>query len=67
MNRRSFWIAMAVSAAAFLLGAYLWLPASTPPGQQPLMRLSAGNAEEFAAAYDAASAGKRLVLLLSPT
>lgn len=67
MMRRGSWFALAAAAAAFALGAYLWLPASVPPGQLPLTRLTANHAGEFAAAFDAPPAGPRLVLLLSPT
>lgn len=67
MNRPAFWVALAAAAAAFFLGAYLWLPASTPVGQPPLTRITAQNAGEFAAAFAAAPSGPRLVLLLSPT
>jgi len=67
MNRRAFGTALAAAVAAFLLGAYLWFPAPTPLGQQPLTRLSNSNAAEFAAAFDAAPIGHRVVLLFSPT
>jgi hypothetical protein len=49
------------------LAAWLWLPARVPQGQQPLTTLEAPAAPQFAAAFDDAPAGPRLVLLLSPT
>jgi len=67
MKRSNLWISLGVAVAAFLVGAYLWFPAPTPAGQHPLTRLSSSNAGEFAAAFDAAPAGHRVVLLLSPT
>ncbi|HXZ21018.1 MAG TPA: hypothetical protein VEG63_13790 [Candidatus Acidoferrales bacterium] len=57
-------VALAVLAA---LAAYLWAPGRTPLGQPPLVTLSAASVPEFAAAFDAAPAGPRLVLLVSPT
>jgi len=52
-----------------LLGAvaYLWGPSSAPAGQEPLTTLSSTNSTEFQAAFDAASEGRRLIVLLSPT
>ncbi len=47
--------------------AWLWFPARVPQGQQPLTTLDAPAAPQFAAAFDDAPAGPRLVLLLSPT
>jgi len=49
------------------LAAWLWFPARVPDGQQPLTTLEASTAPQFAAAFDDAPAGSRLVLLLSPT
>jgi len=49
------------------LAAWLWLPARVPQGQQPLTTLEATTTPQFAAAFDDAAAGPRLVLLLSPT
>lgn len=49
------------------LAAWLWLPPRVPQGQPPLTTLEAPAAPQFAAAFDGAPAGPRLVLLLSPT
>ncbi|HKM89311.1 MAG TPA: hypothetical protein VJX29_01755 [Candidatus Acidoferrales bacterium] len=56
-------LALVLAGAA----AWLWLPARVPQGQQPLTTLDAPAAPQFAAAFDDAPAGARLVLLLSPT
>ena len=42
-------------------------PSAVPAGQRPLSRLSPASRGDFSAAFDAASAAPRLVLLLSPT
>lgn len=57
----------ALVALLFLAGLYLWGPSKTPPTQEPLLRLATANFNEFEAAFDEASDGPRLVLLLSPT
>jgi hypothetical protein len=46
---------------------YYWGPSTVPPGQQPLLALSASNFGEFAKAFDANTDRPRIVLLLSPT
>jgi hypothetical protein len=48
--------------------AYLTLgKRTTPVGQPALVRLQAGNLEPVKQAFNAASAGPRLLVLLSPT
>jgi len=65
---RSPWIDAALLAVILAgVAAWLWLPARVPQGQQPLTTLEAPAAPQFAAAFDDAPAGARLVLLLSPT
>jgi len=48
-------------------GVYLWGPSKTPPAQKPLLTLATTNFNDFEAAFDEATDGQRLVLLLSPT
>ena len=59
----------AALAAVLLAGlaAWLWLPPRVPQGQSPLTTIEAPAVPQFAAAFDDAPAGPRLVLLLSPT
>jgi len=45
----------------------LWGPSKTPPAQKPLLTLTTTNFNDFEAAFDEATDGQRLVLLLSPT
>lgn len=61
------WIVGAVSLLLVLAGVYLWGPSVAPPAQKPLTALSSANFGEFESAFDAASAGPRLLLLVSPT
>jgi hypothetical protein len=66
MKRRT--IILTVIVILVLLGAvYLWGPSSAPPGQEPVVSLSAENFSQFENAFDAGSDAPRLVLLLSPT
>jgi len=60
---------IAAVVAALLLGAvaYVWGPSSVPPGQPPLLTLTAANLSEFETAFDADTNVPRVVLLLSPT
>ncbi len=61
---------LAFGAVAVLLGlaaVYLWGPSATPPTQKPILTLSPANFSEFEAAFDVASGGPRLVVLVSPT
>jgi len=59
---------VAVLALVLVLASiYLRRSSPTPPGQQPLIELSADNLGEFGAAFDSVSDAARLVLLLSPT
>jgi hypothetical protein len=61
-------IIFAGPAILLVLGvAYLWGPASVPPGQEPLFTLSTSTFSEFEEAFDANADVPRLVLLLSPT
>jgi hypothetical protein len=49
-------------------GVYYFYAGSTvPPGQPPLMRLSAGNFDELRNAFNAAQDSVRVIALLSPT
>jgi len=65
--RRSLVVFAALLALLVLAGVYLWGPSKTPPTQKPLLTLTAANFSEFEVAFDEATDGKRLVLLLSPT
>jgi hypothetical protein len=66
--KRNRLIGVGATAVLVLLAvAYLWGPASAPPGQDPVVALSEGNLAEFEKAFDAATDVPRLVLLLSPT
>lgn len=67
MNKRTLLPASVAAAVLAALAGYLWIPGRTPAGQQPLVTLRAPDVPEFAAAFDAAPAGPRLVLLVSPT
>jgi hypothetical protein len=61
--------AVVVALVAFMVFAwvYLWGPSKTPPTQKPLLTLTTADLNEFEAAFDEATDGQRLVLLLSPT
>jgi len=65
--KKGIWITTVVALVLVSFGLYLWGPSKTPPGQQPLMRISAANFTEFEAAFDAAAGGPRLVVQVSPT
>jgi hypothetical protein len=65
-NRRAFVLGI-FGVLLLSAGVYLWGPSKTPPAQQPLSILSVASFSEFGAAFDSASDGPRLVLLLSPT
>jgi hypothetical protein len=56
-----------VAALLLAAAAYLWGPSSVPPGQPPLLTLTAGNLSEFETAFDADTSVPLVVLLLSPT
>ena len=61
-------IVIAVTALAVLMVVfYLWVPGSVPVGQQPLLKLSSPNVNQFQIAFDADADVPRVVLLLSPT
>jgi hypothetical protein len=66
MKKRAIAIA---AAAALLVVAVICLrrPGAAPRVQPPLVTLSASNFFGFAAAFDAASSGPRVVVLASPT
>jgi hypothetical protein len=67
MNRKRA-IIVAVAAVLVLLAAlYLWGPSSVPAGQEPLIKLSGANFDNFEAAFDGGASVPRLLLLLSPT
>ena len=57
----------ALAALLLLAGAYLWAPSKAPAAQKPLLILTTANFNDFEAAFDEATDGQRLVLLLSPT
>jgi len=57
----------ALVALLFFAGVYFWGPSKTPPTQRPLLALATSNFNDFEAAFDEATDGQRLVLLLSPT
>jgi hypothetical protein len=61
--------AVVAALAAFMVFAwvYLWGPSKTPSTQKPLLTLTTTNFNELEAAFDEATDGQRLVLLLSPT
>lgn len=67
VNRRTLVDAALLAVILAGVAVWLWLPARVPQGQQPLTTLEAPAAPQFAAAFDDAPAGARLVLLLSPT
>ena len=53
-----------------LLGVLAWrelAPLDGPPGQPPVVRVRARDAAELARRFDADSAQRRLLVLLSPT
>ena len=61
-------LVLAATAILVLLAAvYLWGPSSVPAGQEPLVRLTSANFNEFENAFDRDANVPRLVLLLSPT
>ena len=60
-------VALIPALAAALAGIYFSRLSPIPAGQQPLTKLAAENFSEFQSSFDAAAAGPRLVLLLSPT
>jgi hypothetical protein len=66
MKRRAI-IACVVAALLLAAVAYLWGPSSIPPGQPPLLTLTAANFSEFETAFEADTNVPRVVLLLSPT
>jgi len=66
MKRRALLLA-AFAALLFFVGVYFWGPSKTPPAQKPLLILTTANFNDFEAAFDEATDGQRLVLLLSPT
>jgi hypothetical protein len=61
--------AVVAALVAFMVFAwvYSWGPSKTPPTQKPLLTLTTADFDEFEAAFDEATDGQRLVLLLSPT
>jgi hypothetical protein len=66
MKRKAI-IAGVVAALLLVAVAYLWGPSSVPPGQPPLLTLTAANFNEFETAFEADTSVPRVVLLLSPT
>jgi hypothetical protein len=59
---------VALALIGLLLAAfYLRIDSATPPGQEPLAKLSSHNFAVFETAFDKSTNGPRLVLLLSPT
>jgi hypothetical protein len=64
-RRRAILLVLALLVGA--AGWYFYAGSSTPEGQPPLAHLSAGNLSEFRSAFNAAAAGPRLLILLSPT
>jgi hypothetical protein len=66
MRRKAIIVAI-VAALLLVAGAYLWGPSSVPPGQPPLLTLTAANFSEFEIAFEADTSVPRVVLLLSPT
>jgi hypothetical protein len=60
-------VSLILALAAALAGIYFSRLSPTPVGQEPLTKLTAENFSEFQSSFDAAAAGPRLVLLLSPT
>ncbi len=66
MKRKAI-IAGVVAALLLVAVAYLWGPSSVPPGQPPLLTLTAANFSEFETAFEADTSVPRVVLLLSPT
>ena len=67
VNRRTLIDAALLAVILAGVAAWLWIPPRVPQGQQPLTTLEAPAVPQFAAAFDDAPAGARLVLLLSPT
>ena len=58
----------AIVGSVVLLAAYvLYAPRSVPEGQPALVHLSAGNLDTLREHFNAAAAGTRLLVLLSPT
>jgi len=66
MKRKAI-IAGVVAALLLVAVAYLWGPSSVPPGQPPLLTLTAANFSEFETVFEADTSVPRVVLLLSPT
>jgi hypothetical protein len=66
MKRKAI-IAGVVAALLLVAVAYLWGPSSVPPGQPPLLTLTAANFSEIESAFEADTSVPRVVLLLSPT
>jgi hypothetical protein len=60
-------VALILALAAALAGIYFSRLSRTPAGQERLTKLTAENFSDFQSGFDAAAAGPRLVLLLSPT
>ena len=57
-----------VGSVVLVAGAYLrYAPRRVPPGQRALVHLDAGNIGTLRDDFDAAAAGTRLLVLLSPT
>lgn len=57
----------ALAALLLYAGVHLWGPSNAPPGQKPLLTLTAANLNEFEAAFGESTDAPRLLLLLSPT
>jgi hypothetical protein len=66
MKRKAI-IAGVVAALLLVAITYVWGPPSVPPGQPPLLTLTAVNFSEFETAFDADTHVPRVLLLLSPT
>ncbi|PYU70419.1 MAG: hypothetical protein DMG49_11490 [Acidobacteria bacterium] len=66
MKKKFLGIGVAV-VTLLLVVVYLRMDSSTPPGQEPLVTLTAANFAAFQETFDKSIEGPRLVLLLSPT
>ncbi len=68
MKRRSFIIVAAVVAVCLcLLFYHLYGGSTTPPGQQPLVRLNSANLAALKEAFNESANSVRVLVMLSPT